>query len=281
MGGRDAARDPARLAAQMRGISAEEIGALCSGEGYRAGAARRRRDGAARDGDARGRAGSMCAAIIPNGWRPPSRGAFGERGRGGQGARRPRAARSARQHAEGDAREGAERARPSRCRADAAVADRPAHPAAAPTAAARRSRPSRPISRALSKSRTRARSSPRCSARRQPGEQVLDLCAGGGGKTLALAAEMDNRGQIYATDRRWRAGLRRSMRGWSAPAPAMSRCARRAAAPTCSPISQATAISCWSMRLAPAPAPGGAIPMPNGACARRAGAAHQGTGRSS
>src|SRR5947209_10327723 len=34
----------------------------------------------------------------------------------------------------------------------------------------------------------------------QPGEQVLDLCAGGGGKTLALAADMENRGQIYATD---------------------------------------------------------------------------------
>ena len=33
-----------------------------------------------------------------------------------------------------------------------------------------------------------------------PGEQVIDLCAGGGGKTLALAAMMENRGQIYATD---------------------------------------------------------------------------------
>jgi 16S rRNA (cytosine967-C5)-methyltransferase len=33
-----------------------------------------------------------------------------------------------------------------------------------------------------------------------PGEQVLDLCAGGGGKSLALAADMDNSGQIYATD---------------------------------------------------------------------------------
>ena len=32
------------------------------------------------------------------------------------------------------------------------------------------------------------------------GEQVVDLCAGAGGKTLALAAAMDNRGQIYATD---------------------------------------------------------------------------------
>jgi len=33
-----------------------------------------------------------------------------------------------------------------------------------------------------------------------PGEQVVDLCAGAGGKTLALAAAMDSRGQIYATD---------------------------------------------------------------------------------
>ncbi len=37
-------------------------------------------------------------------------------------------------------------------------------------------------------------------ARAAPGEQVLDLCAGGGGKTLAMAGDMDNRGQIYATD---------------------------------------------------------------------------------
>ena len=33
-----------------------------------------------------------------------------------------------------------------------------------------------------------------------PGKQVLDLCAGSGGKTLALAAAMDNKGQIYAWD---------------------------------------------------------------------------------
>jgi 16S rRNA (cytosine967-C5)-methyltransferase len=33
-----------------------------------------------------------------------------------------------------------------------------------------------------------------------PGAQVIDLCAGAGGKTLALAAAMENRGQIYATD---------------------------------------------------------------------------------
>jgi 16S rRNA (cytosine967-C5)-methyltransferase len=34
----------------------------------------------------------------------------------------------------------------------------------------------------------------------KPGEQVIDLCAGAGGKTLALAGAMENHGQIYATD---------------------------------------------------------------------------------
>jgi 16S rRNA (cytosine967-C5)-methyltransferase len=34
----------------------------------------------------------------------------------------------------------------------------------------------------------------------KPGEQVVDLCAGAGGKTLALAAGMGNHGQIHATD---------------------------------------------------------------------------------
>jgi 16S rRNA (cytosine967-C5)-methyltransferase len=33
-----------------------------------------------------------------------------------------------------------------------------------------------------------------------PGMQVLDLCAGSGGKTLALAATMQNRGQVFAYD---------------------------------------------------------------------------------
>lgn len=33
-----------------------------------------------------------------------------------------------------------------------------------------------------------------------PGEQVLDFCAGAGGKSLALAAAMQGRGQVYAYD---------------------------------------------------------------------------------
>ncbi|HRO00744.1 MAG TPA: RsmB/NOP family class I SAM-dependent RNA methyltransferase [Nitrobacter sp.] len=35
----------------------------------------------------------------------------------------------------------------------------------------------------------------------RPGEQVIDLCAGAGGKTLALAAMMQGRGRLIATDR--------------------------------------------------------------------------------
>lgn len=34
----------------------------------------------------------------------------------------------------------------------------------------------------------------------EPGMQVLDYCAGAGGKTLALSAAMENRGQIFAYD---------------------------------------------------------------------------------
>lgn len=37
-------------------------------------------------------------------------------------------------------------------------------------------------------------------ANARPGEQALDYCAGGGGKTLALAAQMQGTGQIYAYD---------------------------------------------------------------------------------
>ncbi len=33
-----------------------------------------------------------------------------------------------------------------------------------------------------------------------PGDKVLDYCAGGGGKTLALSAAMENRGQVHAHD---------------------------------------------------------------------------------
>jgi 16S rRNA (cytosine967-C5)-methyltransferase len=47
------------------------------------------------------------------------------------------------------------------------------------------------------------------------GQKVLDFCAGGGGKTLALAAAMENTGQLYAYDsdaRRLTDSVRRSQR---------------------------------------------------------------------
>jgi 16S rRNA (cytosine967-C5)-methyltransferase len=34
----------------------------------------------------------------------------------------------------------------------------------------------------------------------KPGQSVMDYCAGGGGKTLALASALQNKGQIFATD---------------------------------------------------------------------------------
>lgn len=34
----------------------------------------------------------------------------------------------------------------------------------------------------------------------QPGEQIMDYCAGGGGKSLALAADMKNEGSVHAYD---------------------------------------------------------------------------------
>ncbi|PLX40779.1 MAG: MFS transporter [Hyphomicrobiales bacterium] len=39
-----------------------------------------------------------------------------------------------------------------------------------------------------------------CLAGARPGMQVADICAGGGGKTLAMAAHMENKGQIHAWD---------------------------------------------------------------------------------
>jgi 16S rRNA (cytosine967-C5)-methyltransferase len=54
-----------------------------------------------------------------------------------------------------------------------------------------------------------------CAAGTIKGRQVLDLCAGGGGKTLALAAAMGNSGQLYAYDadsRRLAETVRRAQR---------------------------------------------------------------------
>ena len=77
----------------------------------------------------------------------------------------------------------------------------------------------------------------------RPGQHVVDLCAGAGGKTLALAALMENQGQIYATDSDKRR-LAPIHDGSPAPAPATSRSSPRRASATCSPTSTAAPTGC-------------------------------------
>jgi 16S rRNA (cytosine967-C5)-methyltransferase len=97
-----------------------------------------------------------------------------------------------------------------------------------------------------------------------PGMQVGDLCAGAGGKTLALAALMGNRGQIFAHDidarrlakadeRLRRAGVRNAQLRFPGPK-ALATCKARSTSPSSTPP-------------APAAAPGAATPTPSGACA--------------
>ena len=183
-----------------RGLDLDAVARLADGARLCAAAADRRRARAARRRRSRRRA-AACARRLSGMARSVSRPRVRRRARrGGRGARVPRAARSARQHAQGDPRRGGRARSPI-------------------------SRPSRPAGR-----RTGLRIKLRADAKSpavhaefaylkglieiqdegsqlaallagaKPGEQVLDLCAGGGGKTLALAALMENKGQLYATD---------------------------------------------------------------------------------
>ena len=106
---------------------------------------------------------------------------------------RPGAARPARQPAEGHPRGspgGAGR------RGPATPTPTRSRPGACASPAAARSPPAPPSSPAWWRSRTRAASSSPPWWTRAPAMRVCDFCAGAGGKTLALAATMANRGQI-------------------------------------------------------------------------------------
>jgi len=100
----------------------------------------------------------------------------------------------------------------------------------------------------------------------KPGEQVIDLCAGAGGKTLALAALMQGKGRLIATDRD-----KRQL------APIHERLSRAGVhnADVRTPKGEGDTLgdirASADLVLIDAPctepAPGGAIRMPNGGCA--------------
>jgi 16S rRNA (cytosine967-C5)-methyltransferase len=98
-----------------------------------------------------------------------------------------------------------------------------------------------------------------------PRQQVLDICAGAGGKTLAMAAAMRNTGQIYAYDddaarlrpifeRLKRAGVRNAQVLPAGDTPHWGRGSTR----------------CSSTRPAPGPGPGAGGPTPSGGSGPRA-----------
>ena len=183
-----------------RGMDAEAIAALCDGgrfapeplsDGERAALTSRSLDDAP----------AHIAGDYPE-WLDRLSGAGVRRRprRGGDRDGEPRAARSARQHPEGQAREGAgldsRISAPSRRRGRRSACAS----SSAPTPAIPASMPRRISSRAPSRCRTRARNWRRLLSAAKPGEQVIDLCAGAGGKTLALAAMMQGKGRLIATD---------------------------------------------------------------------------------
>ena len=97
----------------------------------------------------------------------------------------------------------------------------------------------------------------------RPGEQVLDYCAGGGGKTLALAAALQGKGQVFAYDidgRRLSALIPRLKRSGAHNVQLVHPSEPEALTAL---KGQMTASSL--MRPAQAPAPGGANPTRNGA----------------
>ena len=83
------------------------------------------------------------------------------------------------------------------------------------------------------------------------GRQVLDLCAGGGGKTLALAAAMGNSGQLYAYDSEARRLADTVTRSQRAPGCATCRSARPCAR---TPWMASKPVWIWSSSMRPAQA---------------------------
>ena len=172
---------------QTRGLDLEAIAALFTGEGHAPAplteAERERLATATLDGAPR-----MSPATIPNGSRRSSRRLRRGRGGGGAGARRPRAGRPARQPLENH-----------REKALAALAHLDAEPTPLSPVGLRIA--IRPDGRGpalaaepayvkgLVEVQDEGSQLAALISGAKPGMQVLDLCAGAGGKTLALAAD--------------------------------------------------------------------------------------------
>ena len=184
---------------QTRGLDPQAIAALFTGEGHAPAPltdAERERLTSATLEDApafcRGRLSRMARAPVRIGLRPP-------RSRGGAGARRTRTRRFARQPPEDNARQGARRAahlnpQPTPLSpVGLRIAIRP--DGRGPALAAEPA-----YVKGLVEVQDEGSQIAALLGEARPGMQVLDLCAGAGGKTLALAAQMDNHGQVYATD---------------------------------------------------------------------------------
>ena len=183
-----------------RGLDTEAIAKLADGAKYAPEALsddeRKRLDAADMAG-----APAHVAGDYPEWLEPHFTRAFGDDARGGgRGAGVARAARSARQYAEGRARQGGRRCCPTlkpeptrwspwglrvRLAADAKSPAIHAEPA---------------FLKGMVEVQDEGSQLAALFSGAKPGEQVVDLCAGAGGKTLALAAMMENKGQIFATD---------------------------------------------------------------------------------
>jgi 16S rRNA (cytosine967-C5)-methyltransferase len=99
----------------------------------------------------------------------------------------------------------------------------------------------------------------------QPGMRVVDFCAGAGGKTLALAAGMANRGKLVACEVSQRRLERSARRLRRAGVSNVERRALTGERDNGSSAMPAASTGCLSTYRVSAPALGGAIPTPNGA----------------
>ena len=104
----------------------------------------------------------------------------------------------------------------------------------------------------------------------KPGHQVVDFCSGAGGKALAIAAGMGNKGRLIACDVLEKR-LKRAAERFAGRDCITSRPVRSPASVTPgSSGTRASSTACWWMRPVPAPAHGGAIPTAAGGCWVRA-----------